>query len=903
MERAELLQQLKQPKLIADLAAGSIAVLGLFGCFHQSQLVKTLSLSALVAGVGTLTGNTAIASLYAETAANVLDKELFRHGHALQMSESHVTELTNKVEEWKAFWEQKHQEIEAFNLRFLQTQQALATAQQEATEAHHYADLLQSSIDNLEAQISSLSEQEEQERQRGEALQQKLSEAQTSLTAAQAEAEESRRHVDALQKRFDALISTQQQERQQFHRAFEALAVSVKQSMSDAVVEYRDRLLSAIEGSARQRSSDYRDRLLKGVEESNPQSSDLLPQLQRLAAEVEHVAGDHINHIAKLPHFSDPQSFLKEAVNLLQQEFEELSALKVKYRNTLNTGDKLIFYSEISKQRSEVDKLRLELEQFRQDSISRSQHEAILSEFQVRKDEAFQSVIQQAEALEYDLNGDTDAYIQKLLNQIDSAVREIANLKSRVKELSQPLTFRPATRDDHRMGNVIIEYFYCNAGGIILDRAGSDYHKHEATLYFHIDRNPRIIVPKDLNDHADKLVPVVHCLNVPQFDYDAESGLMKVRLQLTQKPPIDTAAVLKSVGTAQDFLKYLSSNPISYRLIGDKGRGKTPLMAVMVSHFLKIGGRKGNVPNGMKMPKMLVGVSYPNADFSQKDKGRYPLEPFLFARNDEQCKKAIASIYQDYQMRRDPAMSDLVDNFFQLWVIDEADNTLDFSAEGSASKMRSIFNDGGHGNTGWIFAGQSVNTRVLKGWTNDDRKKSVEIILEAAKIKAWANEYGSDYYGGDRLKSMLANVDAIREAIEKQNESICDEAKRLRLALVADPISPKLFLLPSFDSVDFDLETYSEVRREADGILSGTSSSAFQVASSLLSQSQAIASNSTISGSPVESPHVRVCPDCGTESSDRKGKPEAGKQRYFCKNQKCNKKTFTVSLKQFVNSD
>ncbi|MBD1860073.1 MULTISPECIES: hypothetical protein [Trichocoleus] len=254
-------------------------------------------------------------------------------------------------------------------------------------------------------------------------------------------------------------------------------------------------------------------------------------------------------------------------------------------------------------------------------------------------------------------------------------------------------------------------------------------------------------------------------------------------------------------------------------MVADKGRGKTPLMAVMVAHFLKIGGRKGNVPNGMKMPKLLVGVSYPNAGFSQKDKGRYPLEPFLFARNDEQCKKAIAQIYQDYQMRRDPTKGEFVDHFFQLWVIDEADNTLDFSAEGSASKMRSIFNDGEHANIGWIFAGQSVNTRVLKGWTNDDRKKSTEIILEAAKIRAWAEEYGSDYYSSDRLKSLLANVDAIREVIEKENAPIGDEAKRLRIALVADSISPKLFLLPSFDSAEFDLETYLEVRRKADGIL------------------------------------------------------------------------------------
>ncbi|MFQ3629505.1 MAG: hypothetical protein SNJ81_18265 [Cyanobacteriota bacterium] len=266
MERAELLYQLKQPKLIADLAAGAIAVLGLFGCFHPSPPVKTLSLSALLAGVGGLAGNTAIASLYAETAAAVLDQELFQRGHALQLSESHVIELSNKVEEWKAFCAQKHQEIETL-------QQKLAAVQQEASQS------------------------------------------QTSLTEAAAQVEESRRHIEALQKRLDALVASQQQERQQFQRTFESLALSVKQFMSESIVEYRDRLLSTIESSARQRPDEYRDRLLKGAKESDPQAapqaSDIVPQLHRLASEVKHVASDHLAHIAKLPHFADPQSFLK----------------------------------------------------------------------------------------------------------------------------------------------------------------------------------------------------------------------------------------------------------------------------------------------------------------------------------------------------------------------------------------------------------------------------------------------------------------------------------------------------------------------------------------------------------------------------------------------------------------
>ncbi|MBD2123277.1 hypothetical protein [Trichocoleus sp. FACHB-262] len=835
MERAKLLQQLKQPKLIADIAAGSIAVLGLFGCFSESPFTRNLSIAALMAGVSTVGANSAIAQLYAECALNAMDKELSRQDNALELSEAQVSELAHKLEEWKAFWGHQQRHGEALKLQLVQAQTALFELRSENGELNSHIALLESNL-------------------------------------------------EAWQQRLQSLTMQQERDRQQAQTSIEALAVGVKTTMAAAVVEYRDRLLSSIEATTGQRT-------------------DLVPQLKRLAAEVKHVATDHLNHITNLSPSSDLKAFVDEALRLLQQEFEELSALKVKYRNVINTGDKLHYQSQLAEKQVELDELQQGLTRFQQDFIPRSQHEAILSEFQVKKDEVLSSLAQQVEALEVELNGDTDAYMQKLLQQLDRATREIANLREQVDQLRRPQTFSPATRDDLRMGNQIIEYFWLH--GILLDRAGSEYCKHEATLYFHSDRNPRLILTSELNEHAEKLTQITRCHNEkpPEFKYDPESGLMSIWLQLSQKPPVDTSAVLKTIGSAQDFLKYLSSNPISYRIIGDKGRGKTPLMAVMVAHFLKIGGRKGNVPNGMKMSKLLVGVSYPNADFSQKDKGRYPLEPFLFARTDEQCKKAIAQIYQDYQMRRDPTKGEFVDNFFQLWVIDEADNTLDFSAEGSASKMRSIFNDGGHANIGWIFAGQSVNTRVLRGWTNDDRKKSTEIILEAAKIRAWAEEYGSDYYSSDRLKSLLANVDAIREVIEKENAAIGDEAKRLRIALVADPISPKLFLLPSFDSAEFDLETYLEVRREADGILSGTGSNLFQAVSNTVNQSQSTVSNSTIPGIPVESPHVGVCPECGMESSDRKGKPEAGKQRYFCKNPKCSKKTFTVPLKQLLNLD
>jgi hypothetical protein len=823
MNRAELLRQLKQPKLLVDITAGAIAVLGFFGCFNTSPLVKNLSLSALIAGAGTLASNTAIARLYAECALNTLERELARRGRDLPLAQSQITDLTARLQQWEQFWQAEQQRIGELEAQLAQAQSALVASQSEGAQVTE----LRATIEGLHQQIKALTAQHERDRQR-------------------------------------------------VYAALKTLEAEVKTTMTAAIRAYRDPLVHSIEEMARRRA-------------------DLAPQLQQLSVKVQQITTGHLAYIADLSlQGRSVQAFMNEAIALLQQQFEELSALKVKYRNTLNTGDKLHYQSLLQKFQQELDRLNQQVEAFDRECIPRRHHEAILAEFQLQKNEVFHTLSQQTVALETELTGDTEQYIQKLIHQLELATREIAKLKEEIHHLRQPRNFTPATRDDLRMGNQIIEFFYLQ--GIVLDRAGTDYRKHEAVLYFHADRNPRLIAPSELNDQADKLPQILRCLNRPEFKFDAESGLMSVWVQLAQKPPVDAAAVLKTVGTPEDFLQYLSRHPISYRIIGDKGQGKTPLMAVMVAHLLKVGGRKGNGPNGMKMPKLLVGVSYPNADFSQKDRGDYPLDPFLFARNDEQCKQSIARMYQDYQRRRDPAMSVFVDEFFQVWVLDEADNTLDFSADGSASKMRSIFNDGGHVNIGWIFAGQSVNTRVLKGWTNDDRKKSTEIILEAAKIRAWAEDYGSDYYGSDRLKALLANVDAVREVLEQENAAIGDEAKRLRIALIADPISPKLFLLPPFDRVEFDLDAYLDIRREADGILAGLSSNAVQSLSPHVAQTPPPASPSTIPGNSVEFPLVGVCPDCRQPSSDRKGKLEGGKQRYFCKNPNCQRQTFTVTL-------
>ncbi|MBD2249493.1 hypothetical protein [Nostoc sp. FACHB-888] len=91
------------------------------------------------------------------------------------------------------------------------------------------------------------------------------------------------------------------------------------------------------------------------------------------------------------------------------------------------------------------------------------------------------------------------------------------------------------------------------------------------------------------------------------------------------EPAIKADEIKLMVGTPDEFINYVVSHPIRYRLIADPGIGKTPTSAVMISEIVKAGCTRGNTGKGEKVPHTLVTVSYPGAVGSLKDSD-YPLE-------------------------------------------------------------------------------------------------------------------------------------------------------------------------------------------------------------------------------------------------------------------------------------
>jgi regulator of replication initiation timing len=84
-----------------------------------------------------------------------------------------------------------------------------------------------------------------------------------------------------------------------------------------------------------------------------------------------------------------------------------------------------------------------------------------------------------------------------------------------------------------------------------------------------------------------------------------------------QSPAVKDDEIKLMVGSPDQFISYITSHPIRYRLIADPGVGKTPTTAVMISEILKTGCTRGNTGKGEKVPNTLVTVSYPGAIGSQ----------------------------------------------------------------------------------------------------------------------------------------------------------------------------------------------------------------------------------------------------------------------------------------------
>jgi len=343
-------------------------------------------------------------------------------------------------------------------------------------------------------------------------------------------------------------------------------------------------------------------------------------------------------------------------------------------------------------------------------------------------------------------------------------------------------------------------------------------------------------------------------------------------LTFRREPSVKEDTIRLIAGTPEQFLEYVASHPIRYRLIADPGAGKTPITAVMVSEILRAGGTLGNAGKGRKIANTLVTVSCPDVESSQKDVD-YALQIFLKYGNTTAAVKSFSDADEDWKYRKRD--TNYAQNFFQLWVWDELDNTLNNADDPKAvgEKFKNFLKQAHHTGVGWIVSGQSVMTKQIPGFMDDDRELFTQIIIGTSKIRKYLEKYGKKILSAKVVTQLLNNLDDLEPYIEDKNSLVTDAARLLRLALVLDDKSPKLYFLPNLDSAKFDAQKIEETTNKAQlakrSFLTGTAGSGL-VGNGANSHSvstglkMTVPSNPTIGGDRQSSqkPH---CPHCGSD--------------------------------------
>ncbi len=255
----------------------------------------------------------------------------------------------------------------------------------------------------------------------------------------------------------------------------------------------------------------------------------------------------------------------------------------------------------------------------------------------------------------------------------------------------------------------------------------------------------------------------------------------------------------------EEFIKYILSQPVRLRIVGEPGSGKTPTVAVVLSHILDRGFLEANTPNGRKLPCTVVESCNPLAGISVKN----GLE-LDFCLKWNSGAKGFKGLAEEYRFRKNPANADYKNQVGYIWIADEVDVTMADLTKDEAKPFKDALKDGGHVNLGVIVMGQSANVSTSKGLSIDDQKMMTNIYIDPVSIRTFLTQYGERFYSKRAVEKALATLEEIELELEEQNEIICDTAREFRIAMVTANRSPVFYQLPYFDSVEIDTQAYQE---------------------------------------------------------------------------------------------
>jgi hypothetical protein len=330
--------------------------------------------------------------------------------------------------------------------------------------------------------------------------------------------------------------------------------------------------------------------------------------------------------------------------------------------------------------------------------------------------------------------------------------------------------------------------------------------------------------------------------------------------------------------SSQEFVKYILSQPVRLRIVGEPGAGKTPTVAVLLGHILSRGFLEANTPNGRKLPYCIVESCNPLAGISVKN-----ANDLDFCLKWNSGAKGFKGLAQEYRFRKDSANAEYKNQVGYIWVADEIDVTMADLTKDEAKPFKDALKDGGHINLGVIVMGQSANVSTSKGLSIDDQKMLTNIYIDPVSIRTFLTQYGERFYSKRAVEKALSTLEELELEIEEKNEVICDTAREFRIAMVTASRSPVFYQLPYFDSVEIDTQTYQETLDKV-ALIRASQQQSVATADKLEALLD-IEIASTVAGAGATPTQVS-CPKCAS-TSKRNGKTSTGVQKYLCKNADC----------------
>ena len=327
----------------------------------------------------------------------------------------------------------------------------------------------------------------------------------------------------------------------------------------------------------------------------------------------------------------------------------------------------------------------------------------------------------------------------------------------------------------------------------------------------------------------------------------------------------------------EEFIKYVLSQPVRLRIVGEHGSGKTPTVAVLLGHILSRGFLEANTPNGRKLPHCVVESCNPLADISVKNG-----DELDFCLKWNSGAKGFKGLAEEYRFRKNPANADYKNQVGYIWVADEVDNSMAELTKDEAKPFKDALKDGGHVNLGVIVMGQSANVSTSKGLSIDDQKMMTNLYIDPVSIRTFLTQYGERFYSKRAVEKALSTLEELELEIEERNEVICDTAREFTIAMVTANRSPVFYQLPYFDSVNIDIESYQQTlakvstikdRRGKTGVVASVLADSEDVDTATVTECRDVSRRSPYAGLDTgrDTSVKPVCPHCGSDKVRSKG--------------------------------